>query len=350
MRYQAFGRRCGLRISEQVLGTANFGAAPTAAGDPAIKEIFASFVNAGGTTFDSSSRYHGGEAETRLGQLLGHERDDFVIITKYGAGSTAPARPGTTGNSRKVMVRSLEESLRRLRTDHVDLFMPHLPDAVTPMPEILAGLESLIQAGKVRYGGLSNFPAWRVAGAATAAELGGLSALAGIQTEYSLAERSAERELLPAAEAHGLGVLAYSPLAGGLLTGKYRRGEEGRLSRHSGGDVPAETDRRERVVDAVVAVAEELGVSPVGVALAWLRDRASVLGSSLAPVVGPRTASHLAMYLAALDVELGAEHRDRLTQAAAFQHGPPYDTVDAALRAGVDGDRALLRTPRPVVV
>ncbi len=167
MRYQTFGRRTGLRVSEYVLGTANFGSAPTAAGVAGSTEIFEAFVAAGGTTFDTSNLYQGGEAESRLGELLGRERDDFVIITKFGGSRESPARHGTTGNSRKVMIRSLEESLRRLKTDHVDVFMPHFPDGVTPMAEILDGLEDLIRAGKIRHGGLSNFPAWRVAGAVT---------------------------------------------------------------------------------------------------------------------------------------------------------------------------------------
>src|ERR1039458_195811 len=198
MRYQTFGRRTGLRLSEYVLGTANFGSAPSAAGLAGSRAIFEAYVAAGGTTFDVSNIYQNGEAERVLGELLGRERDDFAVITKYGGSRQDQVRPGTTGNSRKIMIRSLEESLRRLNTDYVDVFMPHFPDGVTPMTEILAGLEDRTRAG--------------------------------IRAEYSLPERSAERELLPMAEAHGLGVLLYSPLAGGLLTGKYRRGGQGRLT------------------------------------------------------------------------------------------------------------------------
>ena len=146
-----------------------------------------------------------------LGELLGADRDDFVVITKYSGTRQAEPRPGTTGNSRKTMIRSLEASLRRLNTDYVDVFMPHFPDGITPIEEILAGFDDLIRAGKILHGGLSNFPAWRVAGAAVRADLRGLAPLVGIQTEYSLAERSAERELLPMAQAHGLGVAAVLP-------------------------------------------------------------------------------------------------------------------------------------------
>ncbi|QKV73678.1 aldo/keto reductase [Amycolatopsis sp. Hca4] len=338
MRYQAFGRHSGVRISEYVLGTANFGSAPTAAGVAGAKAIFESFVAAGGTTFDVSNIYQDGEAETVLGELLGRERDDFVLITKY-SGSRRAVRAGATGNSRKTMIRSLEDSLRRLKTGYVDVFMPHFPDGVTPVAEILAGFEDLIRAGKIRYGGLSNFPAWRVAGAAVRSELGGYPVLAGIQTEYSLAERSAERELLPMAEAHGLGVVLYSPLAGGLLTGKYRRGEQGRLS----GRAP--DAGRSAVLDAVLDVAGKTGTGPVQVALAWLRRRAAEARTAMVPIVGPRTPAHLQGYLAALDVELADEHHRWLTEVGAVPLGTPHDDVAAALAHGLDGDRSLLETP-----
>ncbi|MEV6641551.1 aldo/keto reductase [Amycolatopsis sp. NPDC051371] len=339
MRYQTFGRQSGLRVSEYVLGTANFGSAPTAAGLAGAKAIFEAFVAAGGTTFDVSNVYQNGEAETVLGELLGRERDDFVVITKYSGTRQAQVRPGTTGNSRKIMIRSLEESLRRLKTDYVDVFMPHFPDGVTPVPEILAGFEDLARAGKIRYGGLSNFPAWRVAGAAVRSEASGR--LVGIQTEYSLAERSAERELLPMAEAHGLGVVLYSPLAGGLLTGKYRSGEQGRLSAR----LASSATEGSAVLDAVLAVAEETGTGPIQVALAWLRHRAARAGTSMIPIVGPRTPAHLQGYLDALDVELSPAHHRRLDEVSAVRPGTPHEDVSAALAHGTDGDRSLLDGP-----
>ncbi|GGJ42258.1 aldo/keto reductase [Streptomyces brasiliensis] len=347
MRYQTFGRHSGLRVSEYVLGTANFGSAPAAAGLEGSRAIFESFVGAGGTTIDVSNIYQDGEAETVLGDLLGRERDDYVVITKYTGSRSAQVRPGTTGNSRKTMIRSLEESLRRLRTDYVDVFMPHFPDGVTPLPEILAGFEDLIRAGKIRYGGVSNFPAWRVAGAAVRSELSGHRPLVGIQTEYSLAERSAERELLPMAQAHGLGVVLYSPLAGGLLTGKYRHGEQGRLSARAAADGTAGEggEQRTAVLDAVLAVADEIGTGPVQVALAWLRQRAARAQTSMIPIVGPRTPAHLAGYLDALNVELDAHHYQLLDEVSAIRLGAPHEDVAGALAHGVDGDRSLLDDP-----
>ncbi|HUQ54766.1 aldo/keto reductase [Lentzea sp.] len=345
MRYQTFGRRSGLRVSEYVLGTANFGSGPAAAGVEGSKAIFEAFVAAGGTTFDVSNIYQNGEAETVLGDLLGRDRDDFVVITKYSGTRQADVRPGTTGNSRKTMIRSLEDSLRRLGTDHVDVLMPHFPDGVTPVAEILAGFEDLIRAGKIRYGGLSNFPAWRTAGAAVRSELEGRSPLVGIQTEYSLAERSAERELIPMADAHGLGIVLYSPLAGGLLTGKYRRGEQGRLSARG-----TETDeQRSAVLDAVLAVAEETGTGPVQVALAWLRRRAERVGTTMIPIVGPRTPAHLQGYLDALTADLGPEHHRLLDEVSEIRLGTPHDDVAAAWAHGIDGERSLLDLP-PVPV
>ncbi|MFD6424373.1 aldo/keto reductase [Streptomyces sp. NPDC060198] len=352
MRYQTFGRHTGLRVSEYVLGTANFGSAPAAAGPEGARAIFEQFVAAGGTTIDTSNLYQDGEAETILGKLMGRERDDYVVITKYTGSRSAQIGPGTTGNSRKTMFRSLEESLRRLGTDYVDVFMPHFPDGVTPLPEILAGLEDLVRAGKIRYGGLSNFPAWRIADAAVRSELSGRMSLVGIQTEYSLAERSAERELLPMAEAHGLGVALYSPLAGGLLTGKYRHGERGRLSARPAAHVIAGEDGAQRtaVLDAVLAVADETGTGPIQVALAWLRRRAACAGTSMIPVLGPRTPAHLAGYLDALNVELSPHHYQLLDEVSAIRFGAPYEDVAAALAHGTDGDRGLLDEPLVPVI
>lgn len=346
MRYQAFGRHTGLRVSEYVLGTANFGSAATAAGLEGSRAIFEMFVAAGGTTFDASNIYQNGEAETVLGELLGRERDDFVVITKYSGSRQTDIPPGTTGNSRKIMIRSLEESLRRLKTDYVDVFMPHFPDGVTPMAEILAGLQDLIQTGKIRYGGLSNFPAWRIAGAVTRAELSGHTPLVGIQTEYSLAERSAERELLPMAQAHGLGVVLYSPLAGGFLTGKYRQGEPGRLTVR---DVDSEDPRRAAVLDAVLAIAREDQTGPVQVSLAWLRHRAARALTPMIPIVGPRTPAHLRGYLEALGVELSTKQYQLLDEVSAIRLGTPHDDVATALAHGIDGDRNLLDDPRMTV-
>jgi aryl-alcohol dehydrogenase-like predicted oxidoreductase len=342
LRYQTLGRNTGLRISEFALGTANFGTAESSAGAAGSREIFEAYVNAGGTTFDTSNIYQDGQAETMLGELLQGNRDDFVVITKYSGTRAQQPRPGTTGNSRKVMVRALEASLQRLKTDYVDVFMPHFPDGITPIEEMLAAFDDLTHAGKILHGGLSNFPAWRVAGAAVQAQLQGRTPLVGIETEYSLAERSAERELLPMADAHGVGVLLYSPLAGGLLTGKYRQGESGRLNAR--GDAVEDTAQRTAVVDALLEIADELGTSAVQVALAWLRHRAALAHTALVPIVGPRTVPHLEEYLRALQLDLSDEHYGRLDAVSAPRLGAPHEDVANALRHGFDGDRTLVET------
>jgi aryl-alcohol dehydrogenase-like predicted oxidoreductase len=348
MRTQTFGRRTGLRVSEYALGTSNFGSSDTSIGITSSRNIFDDFVAAGGTTFDTSDIYQNGRAETVLGELLGSDRDEFVVITKYSGTRQDKPRPGTTGNSRKSMIRSLEASLRRLRTDYVDVFMPHFPDEITPMEEIMSALGDLVQAGKVIHGGLSNFPAWRVAGAAVMTDLRGLSPLAGIETEYSLAERSAERELLPMAAAHGLGLLSYAPLAGGLLSGKYRRGETGRLSGRAGS--VEDTAQQTAVVDAVLAVAEEIESTAVQVSLAWLRRRATLAHTALIPVIGPRSREHLTEYLRSLDLLLDDVHYRRLDAVSSPRMGAPHDGVTAALENGFDGDRTLLALPAVPVV
>jgi aryl-alcohol dehydrogenase-like predicted oxidoreductase len=221
--------------------------------------------------------------------------------------------------------------------------MPHFPDGTTPIEEILAGFDDLIRSGKILHGGLSNFPAWRVAGAAVRADLRGLAPLVGIQTEYSLAERSAERELLPMAQAHGLGVVLYSPLAGGLLTGKYRQGGQGRLSAR--GDAIEGTAQRTAAVNAVLAIADEVGASAVQVSLAWLRRRAALAQTALIPIVGPRSLMHLEEYLRSLHLELSDQHYQCLDEVSAVRLGTPHEDVAAALSHGFDGDRTLLEPP-----
>ncbi|MCW2527177.1 MAG: Oxidoreductase, aldo/keto reductase family, partial [Pseudonocardiales bacterium] len=214
MRYRTFGNT-GLRVSEYALGTANFGTKwPTGADKDTSRAIFERFADAGGIFFDTADVYQFGEAETFLGEFLSGQRDDFVLATKFSQGANPKPGISTTGNGRKNIRRSVEASLRRLNTDYIDLLWAHWPDAVTPVEEIVATFEDLIRAGKILHGGLSNFPAWRIARASTLSELNRSSALVGAQFEYSLVARDAERELLPAVEALGLGTVTYSPLGG----------------------------------------------------------------------------------------------------------------------------------------
>jgi aryl-alcohol dehydrogenase-like predicted oxidoreductase len=345
LRYQTFGRLTGLRVSELALGTLAFGTGPGARAEPAqARAVFEAFAEAGGNFIDTADAYQGGTSEELTGEFLAGRRDDFVLATKYSRGADPEAGAGTTGNSRRNAILSLEASLRRLRTDHVDIYWVHLPDAVTPVEEILAVFDDLARAGKILHGGLSNFPAWRVAAAAMAERVRGRGALAGVQLEYSLAERAADRELLPAAEAFGLGACLYAPLAGGLLTGKYRQGTEGRLAAWGLGVRAEDTAQRSAVLDTVLAVAKETGITAAQISVAWLMERAARSATALVPVIGPRSTGQLREYLGALSVTLSAGQYDRLARVSAVAG----EDESEAIAFGGDA-RRFRRHPVPVI-
>jgi aryl-alcohol dehydrogenase-like predicted oxidoreductase len=212
MQHQTFGRT-GLRVSAYALGTGNFGTQWGTRATPAqAKRIFDRFAQAGGTFLDTADSYQNGESESILGDLLAADRDHFTVATKFSSASGGHTGVLDTGNGRQNMVRAVEASLRRLRTDRIDLYWVHHPDTVTPIEEILRGLDDLVSAGKILYAGFSNFPAWRVSRAQAIAESHGWAPIAGVQIEYSLADRTGDRDVLPMAEALGLGVALWSPL------------------------------------------------------------------------------------------------------------------------------------------
>ncbi|GAA2154777.1 aldo/keto reductase [Kitasatospora kazusensis] len=350
MRYTTFGRATGLRVSRFALGTANFGTAwGGGAEETESRAMFERFAEAGGTFIDTADVYSDGDSERMLAKFIGADREHFVLATKYGL-STGDVKISTTGNNRKNMVQALEGSLRRLGTSYVDLLWVHWPDPLTPTDEIMAGLNDLVRTGKVLYVGLSNFPAWQAARAATLAELRGWAPLTALQFEYSLVERSAERDLLPMADAFGLGVSTWSPLGGGLLTGKYRQGATGRLQDWNGGVVQKEdTRQKSETVDTVLAIADETGLSPAQVSLAWLLGRQPTGAAPRVPIIGPRSVEHLEAYLQSLDVELTAEQTDRLCLASAPVLGVPHDGVANAASTLVGGSfEAVHLPPLPV--
>lgn len=339
MKYTTLGRVTGLRISEYALGTGSFGTAWGHGATPSESAaILDRFADAGGTFIDTADNYQAGESETIVGELLAGRRDDFVLATKYGRGPDQDPHPSVVGNSRRTMVRSVEDSLRRLKTDRIDLLWAHYDDTHTPVEEILRAFDDLVSAGKILYGGLSNFPAWRVARAQTIAELRGRSPIAGIQVEHSLVERTAERELLPMCEALGIAAALYSPLGGGYLTAKHRRGDGVReiVSYRDDGE------GRDAVLNAVVAVADEIGASPAQVSVAWQRHLDARSSTALVTVIGPRTIEQLDDYLAALDVALSDDQLRRLDEASAIAYGVPHDGI-----AGPPdlGDGARLTSP-----
>ena len=339
MRYTTYGRRSGLRVSEYALGTGNFGTAWSSGTDAAdARRIFDRFAEAGGTLLDTAGMYQAGESENILGDLLGADRDHFVVSTKYGASDAAQPHVSLTGGGRKNLISSVEASLKRLRTDYVDLLALHFPDGVTPIEEIVRGMDDLVRSGKVHHIALSNFPAWQVAAAATLTDLRGWAPIVGIQTEYSLVERTADRELLPMAEALGLAVNLWSPLSGGLLTGKYRTSGEGRATDPSRFVIP-ETGQRTTVIDAVLAVARETGASAGQVSMAWLRERGNRSAATLIPIVGPRTFNQLEDYLGALNVVLTDAQYTRLDQVSAVELGVPHG-INGMIRENLLGGDA----------
>jgi len=223
MRYTTFGNRTGLRVSELALGTSNFGTKwATGADEPTSARIFTTFAEAGGTFIDTADTYQRGESETYLAKFLASDREHFTLASKFTFGTAGQTGVSKTGNSRKTMRHALDASLRRLGTDYLDMYWVHSPDFVTPLDEIVEALDDLVRVGKILHGGLSNFPAWQVAAAVTGQATPGRTPVIATQFEYSLAARDGERDLLPMTEGLGIGAAVYSPLGGGLLTGKYR--------------------------------------------------------------------------------------------------------------------------------
>lgn len=317
MDYATFGRT-GLQLSRLALGTGSFGTGWGYGAEPETAiAILDAYAEAGGNFIDSADVYQFGQSEEILGKALEGRREDFVLATKFTNGAAPNANRLVTGNSRKAMVASVEASLRRLKTDRIDLYWVHHPDGQTPMEEIVRGLDDLARAGKILYAGLSNFPAWRLARAATLAELTRAVPIAAAQFEHSLVHREPEADLFPACDALGIGVVTWSPLGGGVLTGKYRKGETGRAEGF-GGRVfqPENTPQRTATVDTVLQVAEETGVSPDRVAIAWAMTHSAV------PIIGPRSLDQLESNLGAATLVLSAEQIARL-DAASVPAGAP---------------------------
>jgi aryl-alcohol dehydrogenase-like predicted oxidoreductase len=343
MRYKVFGEHTGLRVSELILGTGAFGTRWGYGAEPdEARRMLDGYLEAGGNFIDTADSYQFGESETLLGEFTKSNRDDLVIGTKYTQGADPKGSLSVTGNSRKAMVRSLEESLKRLQTDRVDLYWVHMPDGDTPIDEIARGLDDLARAGKILYAGLSDFPAWRVAGAATLAELRGWVPIAAQQIEYSLVERSPERELLPMAAACGLATTAWSPLGGGVLTGKYRRGETGRHTQFGGRLFhPEDTEQKAAILDTLDAIATETDANQGRVAIAWLFSK------GVFPILGPKSRTQLDDSLAALSVSLSADQIGRLDEVSAIPLGFPHEmmAIPAYRDRIAGGKRGLLDPP-----
>jgi aryl-alcohol dehydrogenase-like predicted oxidoreductase len=318
VRYGLLGRS-GLRVSELCLGAMTFGGA---ADRDESRRIFETYREAGGNFVDTANNYSGGASEEILGELLADRRDEIVLATKY----TAPTRPGdlnSGGNHRKALVQSLDASLARLKTDYVDLYWVHVWDVVTPLEELMRALDDAVRAGKVLYVGISDAPAWVVARANTLAELRGWTPFAGLQIEHSLIERTVESELVPMARALGLSVLAWGPLGGGLLSGKYlEEAPPDEPRRLSEGDRRL-TERNLVVARTVTEVAADVGATPAQVALAWLRAQAGVI-----PILGARTSAQLEESLGCMEVALAEDQLERLDEVSRVPLGFPHEFLE----------------------
>jgi aryl-alcohol dehydrogenase-like predicted oxidoreductase len=304
----------GLRVSRLALGTMTWGRDTD---EHESRDQLSAFLDAGGTFVDTAAGYGDGAAEELLGHLLPDlaSREDVVVCTKAGISRRTGERVVDT--SRRALLAALDGSLARLGTDHVDLWLAHTWSDDVPLDETLSALEVAVTSGRARYVGVSNYNGWQSARAATLAEVRSTGALVANQVEYSLLARTVEAEVVPSAQAHGLGIMAWSPLGRGVLTGKYRAGtpaDSRAASPHFASFVERYLDERaRRVVDAVVTAADGLGCSPAEISLAWVRDQPGVV----APVLGARTAAQLRGTLTSEDVELPAQIRQALDEVSA---------------------------------
>src|SRR6266446_2882187 len=330
MKYRLLGNS-GLRVSEAALGTMTFG---EEWGWGSVKDearkVYDAFREAGGNFIDTANFYTNGTSESFLGEFMKDHRQSLVLATKYT--NAAPGTdPNAAGNQRKNMVQAVEASLKRLKTDYIDLYWVHIWDQITPVEEVMRGLDDLVRQGKVLYVGISDAPAWWIAQANTLAHLRGWSPFIGLQIEYSLIERTVERELIPMAKALNIGVTAWSPLAGGVLTGKYHghasseaSAEPGRMNNDMAKDFMPERERTERIVAALKTVSDENGRSIAQVALAWLRYRPV----PVIPIIGARKLSQFQDNLGSLDLMLSAEQLKALDAASRIELGFPQDLYE----------------------
>jgi aryl-alcohol dehydrogenase-like predicted oxidoreductase len=329
MKYQLLGKT-GLRVSELSLGTMTFGEEwGWGASHEESRKIFDAYALAGGNFLDTANRYTEGTSEKFLGQFIASDRDHWVLATKYSL-QDRRGDPNFSGNHRKNMVRSIEASLKRLDTECIDLFYIHAWDFLSPVEEVLRGIDDLVRAGKVLYAGISDTPAWIVAQANTIADLRGWTRFNALQIEHSLLQRTVERDLLPMAKELDIAVTAWAALAGGALTGKYleTNDEAKRLAAGSS----RLNERSRAITQVVVQIAQELGCSPAHVALNWVRQKSQVV----IPIIGARNAAQIEDSLGCLQYPLPAEAITRLNEVSAIELGFPHDflngpTVNAIL-------------------
>lgn len=320
MRYQLLGKS-GLRVSELCLGTMTFGETwGWGASKEASRAMFDGFAAAGGNYIDSSINYTDGTAEQFLGEFLRGQRDQFVIATKYTLTRPDSRDPNSGGNSRKNMMKSVERSLRNLQTETIDLYYLHLWDYMTPVEEVMRGLDDLVAQGKIQYVAISDSPAYIVSAANMLAEVRGWSRFIGLQLPYSLLERSIERELLPMSRYWDMAVMTWGLLRGGVLTGKFLNAvsEPTRVNPES----LQLSESALKVVYEVQAIAQETGRPMSQVAINWVRQQTHK--AQIIPIIGARTVEQLNDNLAVLEWTLSPEQLERLEKVSAIDMGFPY--------------------------
>lgn len=334
MRYSILGRS-GLRVSRLCLGSMTFGpGADWSRPEGDVRAVFDAYVEAGGNFIDTANMYTDGESERIVGRLVAPERERFVVATKYANATPGSGNPNAAGMHRKSLRQSLDESLKQLNLDYIDLYIVHWWDFTTPVEEVQRALDDAVRAGKILHVGLSDVPAWVVSRAQAFHELRGLAPVSCMQLEYSLVQRSIEREHLPLAKTYGMGVTAWSPLAGGILSGKYTRPRrpDGPV-RLDSMQLQALTERNREIALAVDSVADRLEVASSQVALAWVMSRGVI------PIVGATTAAQMRENMRAADLRLDDTSLAMLDKASAFESGHPYNMLewDMSMSLGYGG-------------
>ena len=324
--------RSGLQVSPLCLGAMNFGNEQFGCDEQTSVGIINAYLDAGHNFIDTANVYSGTKSETIVGKVVKGKRDDVVIATK----AASPLGPGPYegGTSRKHLRRAVEDSLRRLDSDYIDLYQMHRYDENTPLEETLSTLNDLVREGKVRYIGVSNWPASQIAEAATITQMKGWESLISLQPQYSILARDIEVEIVPVCQRFGLGIIPWSPLGGGMLTGKYKKGEEPTEGTRFAAPGPfqqmwrarALSERNHAIMEVVLGEAGNLDISPIALALAWNLSRPAVVS----PIIGPKSVKQLEDNLTALDVTLPEETVQRIDAASEPRYPYPHDFLRMA--------------------
>ena len=339
--------RSGLRVSPLCLGTMTFGTEwGLGTAEAESRAILDQYLDAGGNFIDSANVYNFGTSEKMLGKFLkdSGRRDRVVLGTKFTF-NLSPGDPNAGGNGRKNIHQAVDASLQRMQTDYIDLYWLHAWDTITPPEEVLSTLTDLVRAGKIRYYGFSNTPAWYVACVQTLADQQGKERLIALQLEYSLASRNIEREHVPAAQHLGLGICPWSPLSGGILTGKYKRdasgvsGEGRFVGPNAAMFFKGISEKKQQIIDALTEVAKELSKSPAQVALNWCATQPGITS----PIIGATKPAQLADNLASLDFEIPAELRGRLDLVSDIDAFSPYSYFTGIEQQRIAGETSIRR-------